>query len=571
MNRCRAAWASPLRRHPALLLRKIRDRLRGHRRMPFAPTPRPLAYKLPPDWCGHLQVWLASIPWKKDPLPFNRVFGRDFPEELLLRHSQEGPSHRAPGLTADIKLGWEFSRAYSVFLRAATAPEEAGPSGEFLRQWLRANGAEEAVSRQCPMEVAIRMVNWILADSLHQGFLSASLGSDEWKEELWRSGNFLWKNLEARWFSSNHYLAGLLGLWVLGSAFPLEKQAQLWKQFADREFPQALRAQTRTDGGLRESSLRYHAYVTEMALLFRYLRGKPFPAPAELRLLKMCQVVADFRDASGDVFPFGDDDGGRILNVDTASILGRADVLLGLAERIWRHRFYPAPTTLLRESGWWVHRQDEFTVALDFGGVGLWGLGAHAHNGQLSFCLEWRGVPVVVDPGTYLYTGDPQSRQRFRSALSHNAPRLGDEEPLPLPHELFALPGPDYAGPLSQPEGRAPIFHNHALTVSRQIEIQSGRVMVRDRWTFHKPGPVRWAFYLHPQARPSQDSSGWLLEIPGAGRLRLMAPPGSQSQCLSGFFSSSYGQAEPCHKIEAEGPTALSGEAAWEFRVEESS
>lgn len=571
MNRCRAAWASPLRRHPALLLRKIQDRLFGRRRTPSGPVPRDLAYQPPPDWHEYLRIWLASMPWQKDPFPFNRVFGQDFPEELLLRHSQKGPSRQAAGLTADIKLGWEFSRAYPVFLRAATAPEEAGPSGEFLRRWLQANAANEAVSRQCPMEVAIRMVNWILADSIQQGALSASLGSNVWNEELWRSGDFLWNNLEARWFASNHYLAGLLGLWVLGSAFPLERQAQLWKRFADREFPQALQAQTRTDGGLRESSLRYHAYVTEMALLFRYLRGESFPAPAELRLQKMCQVVADFRDASGDVFPFGDDDGGRILNVDAAASLGRADVLLGLAERIWRRRFHPMPTALLGESGWWVRRQDEFTVALNFGGVGLWGLGAHAHNDQLSFCLEWRGVPVVVDPGTYLYTGDSKARQRFRSALSHNAPRLGDQEPLPMPCELFALPGPDQPGPLSRPERCAPIFHNHARTISRQIDIRPGEVWVHDRWRFLKSGPVRWAFYFHPGITPRQDSSGWVLEIPGAGRLRFMAPSGFPLQLQSGLFSPFYGQAERCHKFEAEGPTALSGEATWEFRVEESS
>jgi hypothetical protein len=46
---------------------------------------------------------------------------------------------------------------------------------------------------------------------------------------------------------------------------------------------------------------------------------------------------------------------------------------------------------------------------------------------------------------------------------------------------------------------------------------------------------------------------------------------GLDLRCQSGFFFPSCGQAEPCHKIGAEGPTASSGEAAWEFNVEESS
>ena len=69
--------------------------------------------------------------------------------------------------------------------------------------------------------------------------------------------------------SSNHYLADLLGLLVVGSIFPGDASAQAWRRFAAEEFPKALLSQTHDDGGLDEASLRYHAFVTEMALLFR--------------------------------------------------------------------------------------------------------------------------------------------------------------------------------------------------------------------------------------------------------------------------------------------------------------
>ena len=94
---------------------------------------------------------------------------------------------------------------------------------------------------------------------------------------------------------------------------------------------------------------------------------------------------------------------------------------------------------------------------------------------------------------------------------------------------------------------------------------------MRDKWRFPKPDPVRWAFYLHPQIRPTQDSSGWVLEVPGAGRLRFMVSPGFVLRSKSCLFSSSYGRAEPCYKLEGAAPATLSGEASWEFRVEESS
>ena len=89
------------------------------------------------------------------------------------------------------------------------------------------------------------------------------------------------------------------------------------------------------DGGLAEASLRYHAFVTEMALLFRLARGAALPANAELQLRTACGIVSDFRDAHGDLFPIGDDDSGRVLAIDGASAMGRADVLMNLARSIF--------------------------------------------------------------------------------------------------------------------------------------------------------------------------------------------------------------------------------------------
>lgn len=49
------------------------------------------------------------------------------------------------------------------------------------------------------------------------------------------------------------------------------------------------------------------------------------------------------------------------------------------------------------------------------------GNGGHAHNDKLSFELTIADEPIVLDPGTYLYTPDPEMRNEFRSINAHNS------------------------------------------------------------------------------------------------------------------------------------------------------
>jgi hypothetical protein len=61
-----------------------------------------------------------------------------------------------------------------------------------------------------------------------------------------------------------------------------------------------------------------------------------------------------------------------------------------------------------------------FHVVFRCGPVGQNGNGGHAHNDQLSFACSLGAHPLVVDPGTHLYTPIPEERNRFRSTEMHN-------------------------------------------------------------------------------------------------------------------------------------------------------
>ena len=89
--------------------------------------------------------------------------------------------------------------------------------------------------------------------------------------------------------------------------------------------------------------------------------------------------------------------------------------------------------------GIYIYRSPLLFLAIRCGENGLNGIGAHAHNDQLSIELWINGQPIMVDPGTYLYTALPGRRNAYRSVEAHSGPRLAGREPGNLEIDLFAL------------------------------------------------------------------------------------------------------------------------------------
>ena len=67
-----------------------------------------------------------------------------------------------------------------------------------------------------------------------------------------------------------------------------------------------------------------------------------------------------------------------------------------------------------RRSGVAVARRGGHFLVITNGVVGTKGFGNHKHNELLSFEYHCDGVPVLVDPGSYVYTSDFVARNLFR-------------------------------------------------------------------------------------------------------------------------------------------------------------
>jgi uncharacterized heparinase superfamily protein len=379
---------------------------------------------------------------------------------------------------SDAKVPWELSRGHQLLTlaRAARLFEEERFAAELefqLAGWLDQNPAGRGINWVNPMEIAIRAVNWVWALGTLEPWrpLDPAL-----RESLARSlqvhGRHIAANLEGnRLLRSNHYLADVLGLLVLGSCLEGDPTAAGWFRFGQRELEREIMKQVLPDGVGFEASLPYHGLALEMFLLAWWVSdasGRPLSDEYRAQLRRMLAVSRSVRHPNGRSPVFGDQDSGRVLPAgferpathDNLLDLGSAvlhtprmvpdgppheEVAWTLGLSAWeglarRGRSSSPPPSAFAAGGLYVINGSDMHVVVRWGDVGQRGNGGHGHNDLSSYELS-HGVPFVVDPGTYLYTADPAARNRFRSASAHNVVVVDGLDMHPLPRNaLFAMP-----------------------------------------------------------------------------------------------------------------------------------
>jgi uncharacterized heparinase superfamily protein len=379
--------------------------------------------------------------------------------------------------SSDAKVPWELSRCHQfvALARAARLFQDSRYLEELRSQWdswLVENPPGVGINWANTMEVAIRAINWLWALSTLDEIDIQRLPRDRIVSSLHQHGHHIAWNLEGTpRLRSNHYLADILGLLVLGAALP-GTYARFWFSRARHAFEREIRLQVHPDGVSFEASFGYHGLALEMFLLARRIaewQGRPFSRAYDERLRRMLEVSRAVRHPDGRIPMFGDSDSGRILPATSArppchdQLLWLAAAQLGGSAPLYGNPSEEVAWTL-GLAAWercaQLHRQegeaDAGPAAFPDGGifvlrgggahlvarcgdVGQNGNGGHAHNDLLSYELAYE-QPLVVDSGTYLYTADPAGRNAFRATSAHNTILVDGEEINPIDeHEQFRL------------------------------------------------------------------------------------------------------------------------------------
>jgi hypothetical protein len=145
--------------------------------------------------------------------------------------------------------------------------------------------------------------------------------------------------------------------------------------------------------------------------------------------------------------------------------------------------------------GYRISRDDRFGIVFDCGSLGIEPGYGHGHADGLSYLLAYRGIPVIVDPGTGLYNGPPKWRAYFRSTLAHNtiAVDKGDQSTM---IDTFRW--------------------------SRPLKITQEPAVTGEGWVL-LPGTVQWGRIVHRRFIVHLINAGVMVldELEGPGKHRL--------------------------------------------------
>lgn len=450
-----ARWSLPGLDHPAATAAAFREHCPEEAAALLTRAERIAAGRF--DLLGHTDLSFGTpIDWQLEP-----VAGLRAP----LSHWSRVP-YLDTAVVGDHKIVWELNRQqWLVTLGQAyalTGDERwAREMVRHLGEWLDANPPKLGINWASSLEVAFRAISWLSA----LRFLRASPSfTPTLYARLLQSLHVHGRHLEtylSTYFSPNTHLTGeALGLFYLGTLLPELRAAPRWQRHGLAVLQKQLRVHVHADGVYFEQATQYHRYTTEFYLhlvLLADANGVALAPHVRPTLVRLLEHLLHLSRPDGTIPLFGDDDGGRLLQLDTrtpddvrtllaagAVVFDRDDLAFGargdVAGMIWLlgpeglRRFQalrPVPPSALArafvDGGYYVSRDgwdaDADWLAFDCGPHGVMN-GGHAHADALAFELVVAGRPVLVDAGTYAYSGP--ERNAFRDAAAHNTVTLDD-------------------------------------------------------------------------------------------------------------------------------------------------
>ena len=380
-----------------------------------------------------------------------------------------GIDYRDHRVTGDAKVVWELNRHHHFVVlarayRATGRTEYAAEVVAQLESWLDQNPYGYGMNWRSPLELGVRLVNWVWALDLIAG--SSAIRPPVGARILHAIRLHVWDVARkySRGSSANNHLVGeACGVFVAASYFRQLPDAERLRDYSQSILAREIHAQTYPSGASREQAFGYHVFVLQFfvyAGLVARWSGRDFDEAYWKRLEAMFDFAAAMCEG-GPPPTFGDADDGYVLDLGNAprdvEALGAVGAMLfgGRASSIPPERvetvrwLFSWPAAVARPSvsragalrsrsvgdaGYYLLQwgapedRDRVSVLFDCGELGFGALAAHGHADALSFTLRAFGVDVLVDPGTYDYFTYPEWRRYFRSTRAHNTVAVDDQD-----------------------------------------------------------------------------------------------------------------------------------------------
>jgi len=524
---------------------------------------------------------------------------------------------------------FHFLPFYAINAVAHGSDSATGTIARIVASWTEQNPYLYSVNWFTGIEVAIRALNLVYARKI----LTLTCANEKLLASIdalvYASLHYLVRHKSLFSSANNHLVAELLGIIVILSHYEHPARSRIWRGTA-RLFVDELLRQNYGDGGNKEQATQYHVEVLDAGVMgLHLLRAAGYDLQlgreVENRLTEM-GVFLRYCMAPGDqILRFGDDDEGHFLFpyydvgfAQARSVLSSLELYQSagvtderaqedirvylIGGEAWRARFAKEKEKenargngdtlissglgerLFAESGYAFFRSDESTLVMDVGEIGLRPLAAHGHSDLLSFVLSYKGIPFLVDPGTFQYHGRTPYRRYFRSVWAHNT---------------VAIDGLDQAR-----AGGRMIWLNHPKVLDLQFDSDGERIrceaahdgFVRQgRKVFHRRCIEYWKkekqyvitdriigtqrhvvdvfLHFHPAVEVVRIDSRVFLARSKGRTLRLENDLFGESELfygseepISGWYSPRYGKKEPAYTLRCR--CAVAGDGLLETRIQ---
>lgn len=394
-----------------------------------------------------------EIEWARDPLS-GYVWPLDYHADLKLLR----------GDGSDVRVLWELNRLghFVTLARAYFITNDERYSAEFfsqLRSWDEQNPYGRGVNWTCAMEVALRVINVMAAFHVFRHSPQLDHESLELLLRFFQEhGEYICDHEEFSHLStSNHYLSDLAGMVWLGHFLLEYRDSDYWRNVGSFNLLEEMDKQVLADGADYESSTGYHRFVLELFLysfVFCRINEEKIEQKYWTKLHQMLIYLRSYLRPDGFAPLIGDTDSGQVLPThrrradDHAYLLAIGAVVFndpGLKlsgveppeELFWilgegGVRAFLAMSSsdsyagsqAFRYAGTYIMRDGDLYLCFNASGAGLNGRGSHGHNDVLSIEVSAGGRAVIVDPGTYVYSGDLAKRHAFRSTAYHSTVQI---------------------------------------------------------------------------------------------------------------------------------------------------
>jgi hypothetical protein len=517
--------------------------------------------------------------------------------------------YRDFAVTGDAKFVWEPNRHHQLVVlarayRASGNTDYARAVVEQLESWMDACPFGIGMNWRSPLELAIRLINWVWAIDLIR---ESGQIDESFRHRLLECVYLhLWEITRkySRGSSTNNHLIGeAAGVFIASSYFGQLNNATHWQQESLEILSREIIRQTWPDGGGSEQALGYQVFVMQFFVLAGWVArrmGQDLPRDYWDRLEKMFEFIGAMIEGTDSPNFFGDSDDGYVLDLGSRYGDIRAMMSIGVA---WFDRSdFKSQAREFSEPAMWLLGQagltrfnaiqdsgkkrkiesrvfqdsglyllqygrsespDRISVIFDCGPHGLFPLAGHGHADALSFTLSAFGQKILIDPGTYDYFSYPTWRDYFRSTAAHNTLSVDNKDQAMMHGPFMWGNCPNVKCLNWEPtvnggkvggthDGYArlddPVIHRRFL----ELNGPAGEISISDEIIAHKMHTLRLYFHLAPHCRIIRSLRNCHTIDTGAGLVEMELDPRLMVELLlgrecpiGGWFSEGYHQKVP--------------------------